>query len=70
MEQSRKIKVVPVWQPTCEQEPEEADRRTKLMTSTDEWALSRECLHRIFQDFGIWPTVDAFASSDNNICEK
>jgi hypothetical protein len=69
MEQSRKIAVVPVSPPATEQETQEADRRSKLTTSTDEWGLNRACLHRIFQDFGFRPTVDAFASSDN-ISEK
>ncbi len=68
--QSRKIDVTPVWQPADENIIQEADRRSKLTTSTDEWGVDRACLHKIFRDFECQPTIDAFASSENSVCGK
>jgi hypothetical protein len=59
-----------VWQPADEHIIQEADRRSKLTTSTDEWGVDRACLHKIFRDFECQPTIDAFASSENSICGK
>jgi len=69
-ELSAKTEVVPVWQPVSPLEINIADRRSQTYSSTDEWSVSRAALEEVFRQFGIRPTVDAFASRSNSICEK
>jgi hypothetical protein len=64
------VEVVPVWQTRDEKMIQETDNRSKLTVSTDEWGVSREQLHQVFHSFSLWPTVDAFASSDNTVCGR
>jgi hypothetical protein len=64
------VEVVPVWQTQDRQVIQETDNRSKLTVSTDEWGVDREQLHQVFHSFSLWPTVDAFASSDNAVCGR
>jgi hypothetical protein len=64
------VEVVPVWQTQDRQVIQETDNRSKLTVSTDEWGVDREQLHQVFNSFSLWPTVDAFASSDNAVCGR
>ncbi len=70
LEKELNVLVVPVWTPREHVRIVLADIGSKFSTSTDEWAIERSQLCNIFEKLQLWPTVDAFASSQNNICDK
>jgi hypothetical protein len=43
---------------------------SKFSHSTDEWSVNREDLIALFSRLSFWPTVDAFASAHNHVCDK
>jgi len=47
-----------------------ADMGSKFSHSTDEWSVERSQLLELFQQLSFWPTVDAFASAHNHVCDK
>jgi hypothetical protein len=65
-----KTEVVPVWQPVLPLEISIADQRSQTYSSADEWSVSRACFEEVFRQFGLRPTVDAFESRSNSLCEK
>jgi hypothetical protein len=65
-----KTEVIPVWQPVLPLEIVMADQRSQTYSSTDEWSVSRACLEEVFRQLCLRPTVDAFASRNNSLCEK
>jgi hypothetical protein len=61
--------MVPIWQPVSPLEIRIEDQRSQAYTSTDEWSVSRACLEEVFHP-ELRPTVDAFASRSNSLCDK
>jgi len=47
----------------------DADGPSQQYSSTDEWGIAREELQAITQRFQLQPTVDAFASRKNPVCQ-
>jgi hypothetical protein len=68
LEVKTKTKLLPVRGGARGATLKEATARLASTTSTDEWGVAREQLEEVFQEFELWPTVDAFASSVNAIC--
>lgn len=64
------IKVVPVWTPREHSRIVLADIGSKFSNSTDEWSIDKSILVNVFAHFRFYPTIDAFASVHNNVCEK
>jgi len=64
------IELVAVWTPREHPRIFLADQGSKHELSTDEWGLERPMLNSLLEAFNFIPTVDAFASSENTICEK
>jgi hypothetical protein len=58
-----------IWEVSHPAALQEADDRSRQYTSTDEWGADRQDLHRAFLILGETPTVDAFASRKNTICQ-
>ena len=61
--------VVPVWESHNTSIRAVADHISRFSSSTDEWGVQQHHLEEIFTAWGIWPTVDAFASSELHICK-
>gem|GEM_PF-3893740 len=70
LEKKLKIIVIPVWTPREHFRIIMADLGSKFSTSTDEWSVDRSQLISIFQFLSFWPTVDAFASAHNHVCQR
>ena len=70
LEVEKKIEIQPVWMSTTWEDTVKADEMSRASTSTDEWGLTEDDKHTIFQQLNIQPTTDAFASSRNSICQK
>ena len=64
------VKIVPVWTPREQSRLFLADLGSKFSNSTDEWSADREQLRAVFEYFQFYPTVDAFASVHNRICDQ
>ena len=64
------IKIVPVWTPRDHGRLVLADIGSKFSRSTDEWSADRHNIQIVLDYFGFMPTVDAFASSHNTVCQK
>ena len=62
--------IIPIWAPRTNALIAMADAGSKFSTSTDEWSIDRISFENICSKFGTWPTVDAFASSENRRCSK
>jgi hypothetical protein len=69
-EKQTKTEVKLVWVALCPVEILTVDDRGRLSTSTDEWGLHRSELPQLYLRFQLQPTVDAFASSSNAVCQK
>ncbi len=69
-EKQTKTEVKLVWVALCPVEIQTVDDRSRLSTSTDEWGLHRSELPQLYLRFQLQPTVDAFASSSNAVCQK
>jgi len=48
----------------------EADGRSQQYSSTDEWGLVQEEFQAVVQKFQLQPTVDAFATRKNSVCQS
>ena len=70
LEKAKKAEIVAVWDTKNVEEVKEADRWSKASASTDEWGLCTEDREAACEELGIRPTIDSFASSENNACEK
>ena len=70
LEQQKKTEVIAIWDTANQEEVDMADSWSKATNSTDEWGLQEGELNRLWAEWGIQPTVDAFASSENKVCEK
>jgi hypothetical protein len=66
-EKKRTVKLI--WEVSHPAALQEADDRSRQYTSTDEWGADRQDLHQAFLILGATPTVDAFASRKNTICQ-
>ena len=64
------IKIIPVWTPREHSRLVLADLGSKFSNSTEEWSVDRSRIHDVFNYFQFLPTVDAFASVHNKICDK
>ena len=65
MELQLDIEIQVIWQPRDSLQIQWADIGSKLIHSTDEWAMSRRWFKIITYRLGCTPTVDAFASRAN-----
>jgi hypothetical protein len=70
MERKLNVLIIPVWTPREQYRLVMADMGSKFSHSTDEWSVSRTQLISLFAHVNFWPTVDAFASAHNHVCNK
>jgi len=70
LERKLNVLVIPVWTPREQYRIVLADMGSKFSHSTDEWSVNREDLLFLFSRLSFWPTVDAFASVHNHVCDK
>ena len=70
LEKLLKIVILPVWTPRSHNRIVLADLGSKLSHSTDEWSVNREDLKLVFVQLQFFPTIDAFATGHNRVCEQ
>ena len=70
LEQQKKTEVIAIWDTANKEEVDNADSWSKATNSTDEWGLQEGELNKLWAEWGIKPTVDAFASSENKVLDK
>jgi len=70
LEAELNVKIVPVWTARDHDRITLADIGSKFSTSTDEWSVNRQQLQVVFDHFQFCPTIDAFASVHNKVCER
>ena len=64
------VKIIPVWTPREHSRLVLADLGSKFSNSTDEWSADRKQLWAVFDYFQFYPTIDAFASMHNTVCDQ
>jgi len=70
LEKHAKMEVKISWDEDDAAELWKTDVRSRLSASTDEWGLKEDDRNELFRDAGLTPTIDAFASSDNKVCDR
>jgi len=70
LEAELNVKIVPVWTSRDHDRIMLADIGSKFSTSTDEWSVDRQQLQVVFDHFDFCPTIDAFASVHNKVCNR
>ena len=70
LEKNLSVKIIPVWTPREHARLQLADLGSKFSTSTDEWPVSRPVIDAVLNCLNVQPTIDAFASVHNKICDR
>ena len=70
LEKILSVKIVPVWTPREHARLQLADLGSKFSTSTDEWSVVRPVVDAVLNCINVKPTIDAFASVHNKICDR
>jgi hypothetical protein len=69
LEKKLNVLIIPVWSPREHFRIVMADIGSKFSHSTDEWSVNREQLLSLFTSLSFWPTIDAFATAHNHVCD-
>ena len=70
LEMELDITIIPVWTPRSHSRIVLADLGSKFSQSSDEWGISRNQLDKVFKQFNLVPTIDAFASEASSVCTR
>ena len=72
LEKKLSVKIVPVWTPEIMPVArlQLADLGSKFSTSTDEWSVAHPVVEAVLNCIDVKPTIDAFASVHNKICDR
>jgi hypothetical protein len=70
LEREGGFQVGPAWCPQDIGRVNAAEIGAQQSTSTYEWSVDRSVLNCLFQEAGIFPTVDGFALQCNALCQK
>ena len=70
LEKKLSVKIIPAWTPREHARLQLEDLGSKFSTSTDEWSVARPVIDAVLNCIHVQPTIDAFASVHNKICER